>query len=1274
MNEQVDRFPLGLGFKIAIMATLLVLAATVIIGWQFYLSSKSLLVEHELTDLQDESQLKGKKFLEHIRKLREDVLYLASLTEMQAFLRTQGERNQEDPLTDQSSEELESRLKVILQNVGEDRSDYAQIRLVKNASAQEAPIDIFRLTFQDPNEKETSNQDSNENEKSEEQPRLVDIEEQVADEQALHISEMFGSIHQKEHAENEAPVYLSDVEWILDPTRKQDPAAASTRIRMLHAAVPLFPSGADQKKESPWGYICISMNFEKPLKSELTRSPRHIVILSDEEQRMLVDPNPKSPGNDQLVDRSKSFKVSELDIFQGSDIQKELEDCFTKDENKKDYFSGTGKRLGELPYPLRFEEGGYQLLVVLPRVQADGKVPEEQSKKWSKLLLTENLQEEPSEQEVLWDPFFQTNLRLTSEMRNPIIRFRSGQPDRIQKIKADILREVGAKEVESFDLIDCETFAMHFYRLYYDPLHKDRYWGMFIAVSYQEIESGFAEEAKKIWFWVFLLVLIATVLAILFTKLMTKPLKDMTRMTRRLAEGDTKASLASKTLNRHDEIGRLARSFQQMVYQIREREETIQEREGRIRAIVNTAAEGIMTITDEGEITSFNEAASRIFGYSLPEVAGEHFTMLYPPHFGEVFNAYLKEYLKTGTARMIGRTTEAIALRKNGEQFPLELAMSEVARGDRKLFTSIFRDITERKEAEQEIRSLNQELQELNADLDQRVKRRTEELEIVTEKAVAASRTKDKFLANMSHELRTPLNAIIGYSEMLIEDAKEEGHTELGTDLGRIHDAGQHLLTLINEILDLAKIEAGKMNLDLEEFQIDLLCHTVIETLQIAAGKNQNQLTINAPNELGTMIADQMKLRQVLMNLLSNSCKFTEEGTVHLDVSRIQDPAKGEIIQFAVHDTGIGMSPEQLERLFQAFTQADDTTSRKYGGSGLGLVISQRFAQLMGGDIQVESELGVGSTFTVWLPAEVKQKGSSLRQMTSSERSKLTSRSEEKAKLRQRSNTREALQEIATKNEDVVLVIDDDPTVCELMQRFLGKEGLQVLTASSGREGIEMAQKRQPTVITLDVAMPEMNGWEVLRELKDNSATKNIPVIMVTMVDDRSRGFALGATEYVNKPIDWEQLVLMLKQMMIERDTASILVVDDDMQLRKSLRSILEQEGWTVYEASHGEQALKLLTEHFPNLILLDSLMPGMDGLQFLNKLHSRMDLKHIPVVMMTGMAPLIQYSPEERKQLKSQVEQVLLKGSFNQEELLREVYDRVQLYATQRNPDLQEE
>jgi signal transduction histidine kinase/DNA-binding response OmpR family regulator len=492
----------------------------------------------------------------------------------------------------------------------------------------------------------------------------------------------------------------------------------------------------------------------------------------------------------------------------------------------------------------------------------------------------------------------------------------------------------------------------------------------------------------------------------------------------------------------------------------------------------------------------------------------------------------------------------------------------------------------------------------------------------------AASQMKSQFLANMSHELRTPLNAIIGVTEMLHEDAVDLKREDELEPLERVLRAAKHLLALINDILDLSKVEAGKMDIHIESFAITPLVEDVVQTIGTMAAKNENKVVVDCAADLGTMSADQTRIRQALLNLASNANKFTERGTVTIRAKRATEAGR-EWVTLAVTDTGIGLTPEQMGKLFQDFVQADASTTRKYGGTGLGLAISRRFCQMMGGDITVASEPGKGSTFTIRLPAEV-----GVAQPATAARDAAAPRPG-----------------AAPSEAPTILVVDDDQTVREVMERYLTREGFSVVTASGGREGLRLARELHPAAVTLDVMMPDLDGWTVLAAIKGDPGLADIPVLLMTIVDEKNRGYALGATDYMVKPVDRERLSGVLRNIC-SAVGRQVLLVDDDDAMRRGMRKALEQDGWQVSEAENGRVALARLGQARPDIIMLDLMMPEMDGFEFLVEMRSRAEWREIPVLVVTAK----DLTAEERSRLNGHVENVLQKGAAELDALLREI------------------
>lgn len=612
------------------------------------------------------------------------------------------------------------------------------------------------------------------------------------------------------------------------------------------------------------------------------------------------------------------------------------------------------------------------------------------------------------------------------------------------------------------------------------------------------------------------------------------------------------------------------------------------------------------------EVVEWNPAAQSIFGYQKNEAVGRHAAGLLVPenakdHVNQIWNDLLLQ--KGGTRSTNDNFT------KDGNTITCDWYNTVLLnnKGDVIGVTSLINDITERKRAEVEL----------------------QQAKIAAE---TANRAKSQFLANMSHELRTPLNAIIGYSEMLQEEAEDLDQEEFIPDLQKIYSAGKHLLGLINDILDLSKIEAGRMELYLETFDISTTVQDIVTTIQPLVEKNANTLKVECAQDLGSMQADLTKVRQSLFNLLSNACKFTQEGTITLKVTRenassasasiSNSPTPQNWITLSVTDSGIGMTAEQMSRLFEAFNQADASTTRQYGGTGLGLAITKKLCQMMGGDVTVESILGKGSTFTIQLPTEVQKP---------------------KPQATELLPIKSPLLPVGAKT---VLVIDDDPTVHDLMQRFLTKDGFRVVSALSGEQGLALAKELQPDAITLDVMMPSLDGWGVLSGLKADPELADIPVIMLTIVDNKTMGYALGASDYLTKPINRQRLSNLLQKYGCNHPSCPILLVEDDTATRQMMCRILEKEGLNVIEAEDGCAALTEMANQQPELILLDLMMPKMDGFTFINQLQQNELWRSIPVIVLTAK----DITPEDRQRLNGYVENILQKGAYSCEELLNQI------------------
>jgi PAS domain S-box-containing protein len=655
--------------------------------------------------------------------------------------------------------------------------------------------------------------------------------------------------------------------------------------------------------------------------------------------------------------------------------------------------------------------------------------------------------------------------------------------------------------------------------------------------------------------------------------------------------------------------------------------------------ILESIKDDFIALNQNWQITYFNPQAAQTLKRDGQLVIGQKIWDIFPKELG----AQQSDLYEQAASK---QTIQSFEANYQAAQKWFEVRIYPGVEG-----LSVFlQDITERKNAEVTLRRLNQELED-------RVAARTEQLaksmKIAEEgriKAEDANRSKSEFLANMSHELRTPLNAIIGYSEILEEDAIDIGQNHFVPDLQKICNSGKHLLGLINDVLDLSKIEAGRMELHLESFSPATMVKDVASTVYPLVQTNGNDLVVNCPKELGMMYADLTKVRQSLFNLLSNAAKFTERGKIWLDVekqTRLNQNGYESVdwIIFTVRDTGIGMTPKQMQKLFRAFSQADASTTRKYGGTGLGLSITKRFSNLMGGDVAVESTFGKGTTFTLEIPLKVTNE---------------TKQASTPALIHTSAPLPLTFSSSNTEENKSVLVADDDPSVREFLHHTLSQKGYHVVHAESGKQCLRLAEELSPAFITLDVEMPDMDGWAVLTALKDNVDLADIPVIMLTMANDRDLGYALGASEYLVKPINVERLLSVLQRYESRKSSGPVLVVEDDLNSREMLCTLVERRGWQVQSAENGRRALECLQNTPPSLILLDLMMPEMDGFDVIQEMRNHAEWRNIPIIVVTAK----ELTANERQWLSSQIQGFYQKGGFDRQNFLDEIEELVELMS----------
>lgn len=632
----------------------------------------------------------------------------------------------------------------------------------------------------------------------------------------------------------------------------------------------------------------------------------------------------------------------------------------------------------------------------------------------------------------------------------------------------------------------------------------------------------------------------------------------------------------------------------------------------KFQGIFNNVYDGMIIIDAQGSIDAFNPAAERIFGFTPQEVLGKNVKILMPEPYRSDHDSYLNNHLTTGKKKVIGIGREVSGRCKDGSVFPMDLAISPMQISGKPMFVGLVRNITERKQHEKDIK-----LAKLSAE--------------------SANRMKSEFLANMSHELRTPLNAIIGYSEMLKEDAEDDGNVQTIDDLNKICTSGNHLLKLINEVLDLAKIEAGQVELLFESFPVFTFVQEISMLTQPQMDNNSNHFKIICDENIGEFYGDEDRLRQVLLNLLSNAAKFTNKGQVTLNVRR--DVHQGnQQLKFSVSDTGIGMTSEQLDKVFIPFVQADASTTREFGGTGLGLTISKDICEIMGGHINAQSEVGKGSTFTVCIPVD----------------SSLLEHQDRGSKLPAEYVTTADIAPYTSggymEEGECVLVVDDDDKARDLIIRTLERDGFSIAAASNGEQGLALAKELRPLCIILDIMMPGMSGWELIKVLKSSPETNTIPVIINTIIDKHRLPEAEGAIAYLSKPFQKTELLNLLNGLAPEQGAVDVLIVEDESDIRELVARQISDIGWIARSCINGLEALIDVQQKMPDVILLDLMMPKMDGFQFLTELRKIPEGYKVPVVILTAK----DLTGQEEILLSQSTKLVIRKGDLkNMNELL---------------------
>ncbi len=653
------------------------------------------------------------------------------------------------------------------------------------------------------------------------------------------------------------------------------------------------------------------------------------------------------------------------------------------------------------------------------------------------------------------------------------------------------------------------------------------------------------------------------------------------------------------------------------VTQRHEAQEALRASEKRLQAIFDAAADGIISIDAQGIVLSFNSAAEKMFGYRAAEIEGKDVSLLMPePHSSE-HGHYIQRYLSSGVAHVIGSNNEVCGRRRDGSTFPMEISVSEVRLNETSLFTGIVRDITRRKKAEAELIEAKEQAEEAN-------------------------RAKSQFLANMSHEIRTPMNAIIGYTQCMLDGLDGPLNGEQRGSLQKVADAGQNLLQLINDVLDLSKIEAGRAELHCESFDLVPTIHGCVATVASLIREKGVNLVLDLPDPpVVTVHADEAKLRQILLNLLSNATKFTHRGNITVR-ARTSDAR----VSISVSDTGIGMKPEALQRIFEIFTQADSSTTKKYGGTGLGLTIARKLAWMHGGDILVESTLNVGSTFTLEIPRFCFGQPGVVPQPAGA-----------------------CADVMPPGNRPRVLVIDDDQAVTEVIRKQLSHLDIDVHRCHDPRLALDQIRILKPELLFLDLMMPHRDGFQILRSLKADPATAEIPVYVISMMNHRQLALTLGATDYLAKPVNREQL-LEIVHHHFGPDRVHIAIVDDDADDRQLLRRLLRGRPCRISEYANGSAALQGMRADRPDLALLDIMMPEMDGVELLQVMRNEAELAQVPVIVISNADP----QDSLLGHLTEQIEHILRKCGLKPQVLMKAIQDTMEKNqhgrARERRPD----
>ena len=753
---------------------------------------------------------------------------------------------------------------------------------------------------------------------------------------------------------------------------------------------------------------------------------------------------------------------------------------------------------------------------------------------------------------------------------------------------------------------------------------------------------------------------IALFLTITRVRRLTDPIRRLAEASNLIAAGQRSVTVV---IDSHDEVGRLAHAFNEMAASLEQNEATLQRKvvetttlyeigqeiiaqvafEPTLRLIVERtravlqADECLLALRQEGSDTLLIQGYSLKAAFAGVRIRPGEGLVGRVAMTGQPLIAgdYLEEFRDSPFLEMMQesglRSAVAVPLKARDVVIGVLYVYSRVPHNFREEDRQLLSALADQAAIALENAKLYQRVRQHAEELEARVRERTQELEAANLKLELASRHKSEFLANMSHELRTPMNAIIGFTRLVMRRAKDILPIREHENLGKILISAEHLLALINDILDLSKIEAGRMEVHATSFDLDPLLDVCLRTVEPLVKGERLRLVKEMQPGLPALFTDQDRLKQILVNLLSNAVKFTEEGTITV-TARGRD---GQVA-VAVADTGIGIPEDKLELIFEEFRQVDSSTTRRYSGTGLGLSISRRLARLLGGDITVQSTVGEGSTFTVTLPLRYEAVQPAMLAAAAP------------------SHKEPAVQ---PETDRVVVAIDDDPDVIYLLRENLAEAGYRVVGAASGEEGLQQARALKPLAITLDILMPQKDGWQILHELKADAATRDIPVIVLSIIDNKDLGYRLGAFDYLLKPFDREAILAALTH--IPPQQGRLLVVDDDPQVVDLVRQLLEGEPYEIVAATDGQEALAAIAQKRPDIILLDLLMPEMDGFAVIEHLQQDPQSREVPVIVLTAKT----LTAAEQVTLEQSVRTVIQKRGLDRDTLIQELRGLLQAY-----------